>query len=378
MAKKKSQERGEKEAQQEREAQREGQNAQREGQDVQREEEPAEVADPSPSVEQQEHEKDGAARLTNKEQRMARKAEKQAARENRKRGRESKDAERGESGPGASAGAGGEHAQGAAETSYDDGRDTSVAADDEETPLSHKEQRKRRKLEKRAAGSAEHAEEEEEAPKRPQRSPYCLWVGNLSFRTTAEELQDFLSENGVSGISRVHMPKGARRGEDNRGFAYVDVPSPEQVGVGVGLSESTLNGRQLLIKDGSDFRGRPGLDPSLAVLGARGTAGGKTGLSKTAQKILMAQKHPAGPTLFFGNLSFETTEEEIQYLLDDAAQRRHLEAAREKGEELAPEEAATAGIKRIRMGAFEDTGKCKGYVVARDAHADQQVCIHRL
>lgn len=360
MAKKKPQERGEKDAQWE------GRSAPREGRDAKQEGQAPDSAGAAPPLEQPEQEKDdvGASeppvRLTNKEQRMARKAEKQAALESKKRGRERNQAENGDYAAGASADAEGEHAQEAGDTSYDDGRVVSFAADDEEAPLSHKEQRKRRKLEKRASDSADHAEEEEEAPKRPQRSPFSLWVGNLSFRTTAEELQDFLRENGVSGISRVHMPKGARRGEDNRGFAYVDVPSPEQVNVGVGLSESTLNGRQLLIKDGSDFRGRPSLDPSLAVLGARGNASGKTGLSKTAQKILMAQKHPAGPTLFFGNLSFETTEEEIQHLLNDAAARRHLEAARENGEEIAPEEAATAGIRRIRMGAFEDTGKCKG------------------
>ena len=123
----------------------------------------------------------------------------------------------------------------------------------------------------------------------------------------------------------------------------------------VALSEESLGGRRLLIKSGTDFRGRPGLDPAAAEMGSSNT--GRTGLSKTAQRILRAQKNPPAPTLFLGNLSFETTEEAIQDLLEGSAQRRHVEA--EANESTAP---PSAGIRKIRMGTFEDTGKCKGYV----------------
>ena len=51
-------------------------------------------------------------------------------------------------------------------------------------------------------------------------------------------------------------------------FAYVDLPSEDQVERCVALSESQLGGRNLLIKSGTDFRGRPGLDPTAAELGS--------------------------------------------------------------------------------------------------------------
>ena len=127
------------------------------------------------------------------------------------------------------------------------------------------------------------------------------------------------------------------------------------------LSETFFGGRKLLIKRGDDYRGRPALDPQLATLGAQGNATGRTGLTKTAQRILSAQKHPAGPTLFIGNLSFETTVDALRTLLEDSARRRAADTPREDADAL-ESARGDAGIKRIRMGTFEDTGKCKGCV----------------
>lgn len=126
------------------------------------------------------------------------------------------------------------------------------------------------------------------------------------------------------------------------------------------LSEEQLAGRRLLIKNGSDFTGRPGLDV-MALTGAHGASGGRTGLTKTAQKILQAQRNPAGPTLFMGNLSFETTEAAIRELLDGSAQRRYLQEHENDAEDARDADPPGAGIKKIRMGTFEDTGKCKGF-----------------
>jgi hypothetical protein len=94
--------------------------------------------------------------------------------------------------------------------------------------------------------------------------------------------------------------------------------------------------------------------------GARGK-----GQSKFAQKVLSAQKQPPAPTLFFGNLGFETTEESIKGLLE-------AHRAKEKKSEttVALDESADNGdgakdpwIRKIRMGTFEDSGLCKGYVL---------------
>ena len=108
---------------------------------------------------------------------------------------------------------------------------------------------------------------------------------------------------------------------------------------------------------GDDFKGRPAAvagdvsfsDPALAH---------KTH-SKTAQKILRAQKQPPAPTLFFGNLGFETTEESIRQLLE-------AHRLKKKGKEVAtdPEDADAKPkdnwIRKVRMGTFEDSGLCKG------------------
>jgi RNA recognition motif-containing protein len=94
------------------------------------------------------------------------------------------------------------------------------------------------------------------------------------------------------------------------------------------------------------------------------------GLSKFAQKILSAQKQPPAPTLFLGNLGFETTVDSIRGLLD-------AHRPKEKKSESASESAEADNnnnnnnnddatkkdrwIRKIRMGTFEDSGLCKGY-----------------
>lgn len=96
--------------------------------------------------------------------------------------------------------------------------------------LSHKEQRKRRKLEKKGllpsapgdeaaagpAGSSSFSGKPQQ-PALPERSPYAVWVGNLSFQTNIERLQGWFEERNVKGISRVHMPRGLKKFEQNKG-----------------------------------------------------------------------------------------------------------------------------------------------------------------
>lgn len=287
--------------------------------------------------------------------------------------------------------------------------------EEEVEAISHKERRKRRRMEKQS--KREHSEEtsvdgprlQEQEKKEQRRSQYSLWIGNLSFNTSPQRLQEWLEENSIDGISRIHMPKGARKTEYNRGFAYVDVPSVEMMEAGVALSEGHLNGRKLLIKSGTDFSGRPRIDAAAKALAsgeqvkdadedAEGSTligpdgkRGKTGLTKTAQKILRAQKHPAGPTLFVGNLSFNATEDGLREMIERAAQARNdtedkgakqkekmagnvsFEEGDHPSRDFAVDgerremnnKAATrtgAGIRKVRMGEFEDSGKCKGYV----------------
>jgi hypothetical protein len=104
---------------------------------------------------------------------------------------------------------------------------------------------------------------------------------------------------------------------------------------------------------------KPGVSASLD-----GLVGGR-GHSKFAQKTLSAQKQPPAPTLFLGNLGFETTVESIRGLLEA---HRTKEKEKEKSEAVVSSESlnndgANANdpwIRKIRMGTFEDSGLCKG------------------
>lgn len=165
--------------------------------------------------------------------------------------------------------------------------------------------------------------DEEETETKSGKSPHGVWIGNLSFDTTKEDLVRFivgktqiLADDNVkvaeSDITRVNLPK---KNGKIKGFAYVDFPSEKHVESVIQLSELNLNGRNLLIKNAGSFEGRPEGD---------------------AQKKL--SKNPPLRILFVGNLSFDTSESDLE------------EHFRHCGE-----------ILRIRMATFEDSGKCKGF-----------------
>jgi len=233
--------------------------------------------------------------------------------------------------------------------------------------LSHAAKRKERKAVSKKALPTKSPTNKEHSLKREN----SIWVGNLCYKTTPESLRRFF--DGLGEVTRVHLPTklgkaspgdAARR--ENRGFAYVDFATPEAKSAAILKSESPLEGRRLLIKDGDNFDGRPvksgvsSLD-SLPAVGARGR-----GHSKFAQKILSTQKQPPAPTLFFGNLGFETAVESIRGLLEA---HRTKEKGKEKSEAVPSESQASANhdgandpwIRKIRMGTFEDSGLCKGF-----------------
>ncbi|KAF8760311.1 RNA recognition motif [Rhizoctonia solani] len=191
------------------------------------------------------------------------------------------------------------------------------------------------------------------------------------FKTTESQLKSFFADAGE--VSRIHMPKkidvGQGRGMrgENRGFAYVDFTTPEAQTIAITLSEKNLDGRRLLIKKGDDFAGRPSVPK---------TEGGSAGEeeekapakptpnthSKTAQKILAAQKQPAAQTLFMGNLPFETKEDDIRQMIEGHGLPSDLEEQFKKdGAAKNPGGKPQRWLKKIRMGTFEDSGLCKGW-----------------
>ncbi|KAI0736154.1 hypothetical protein C8Q72DRAFT_769331 [Fomitopsis betulina] len=261
--------------------------------------------------------------------------------------------------------------------------DSDSASDDEGIPvLSHKEQRKQKKKElKRQKPDGDLSEKQkgkqpvknsaELAPSKLPRRQHSVWIGNLAFKTTPDALRRFF--DGVGEITRIHMPMkmasggpgggGARK--ENQGFAYLDFATPDAKTIAITLSENPLDGRRLLIKDGDNFDGRPapeaGADPSVS---AKPNLSGHT---KTAQKILRTQKHSAGPTLFLGNLGFEATQQSIRQLFDShraipTKPPSGAEPDSDAEEKLdADTDVKKQWIRKVRMGTFEDTGKCKGW-----------------
>ena len=132
----------------------------------------------------------------------------------------------------------------------------------------------------------------------------------------------------------------------------------------------------ILLVLGDSFEGRPakaGTSSLETGLGARAR-----GQTKFAQKILSAQKQPPAPTLFLGNLGFETTVDSIRGLLEAHKEKRNANnnnnnnnnTATTTTSESAIDSGANKGdddddpwIRKIRMGTFEDSGLCKGSVV---------------
>ncbi|KAK4704659.1 hypothetical protein P7C70_g1554, partial [Phenoliferia sp. Uapishka_3] len=324
-----------------------------------------------------------------------------------------------------------------------DGEDAAAGDAEDDTPaLSHKEKRlaKRRKLS--GIEPPVKAATEPVLPggpiigNTPAKSAHGVWVGNMNFNTTSKLLLSWFEDRGLKEVTRINMPGGKRVGENNRGFAYIDFQTPTDVEIAVGLSEQHLDGRKLLIKSSSDFSGRPTvtlptLDASALEPGA--TPGGPQTLNKTARRILDKQKNAAGPTLFMGNLGFETTVDEIREMFDahqkaaeawapkakGGEEGAKVEASGEDGETEKDEDrddddedsenesgsedaesaaadsgdesgikagkvrskvnkgpkdlskAKDAGIRKIRLGTFEDTGKCKGWAFI-DFHMPEQ------
>lgn len=156
-----------------------------------------------------------------------------------------------------------------------------------------------------------------------KRSQFGIWIGNLSFSTTKDDLLKFLTTHSQTAIrqdliTRVHLPQGPPKfgKSQNKGFAYIDFADEESLTAALTLSEGFLGGRRVLIKNATDFAGRP------------------------EQKKESADQptHPPSKRVFVGNLDFDTTVEDLD---------RHF--------------GICGSIVHTHMATFEDSGKCKGF-----------------
>ncbi|KAF9231899.1 hypothetical protein BU15DRAFT_90800 [Melanogaster broomeanus] len=203
-----------------------------------------------------------------------------------------------------------------------------------------------------SSSSSSSSESSSPPPPHSSQRQNSIWVGNLSFWTTQDALRAFFE--GVGEITRIHMPaKPGKKGE-NMGFAYVDFATPD-------AKEGQLEGRNLLIKDGNDFKGRPAANVPGGAAQDKPSARWRR-KSSTAQKILRVQKQPPAPTLFLGNLGFDTTESSIRQLFE--AHRRYKHG----GEKGKGKDVDAVWIRKVRMGTFEDSGACKGLSCTHSNH----------
>lgn len=208
-------------------------------------------------------------------------------------------------------------------------------------PLSKKQKRLLRKgkldlakLEKKKPkpkpANIEETESSEEKEKKPER--IGVWIGNLSFDTTKDDLIRFITNKTTDlpefstdlketepcqinekDFVRINLPM-QHQSKKIKGFAYIDFPTKNHQLSVIQLSEQHLNGRNLLIKNSSSFEGRP------------------------SKEDAPLSKNPPSRILFVGNLSFDTTNELLT---------QHFQHC--------------GDIIKIRMATFEDTGKCKGF-----------------
>lgn len=160
-----------------------------------------------------------------------------------------------------------------------------------------------------------------------QRSAYGIWIGNLAFSVTKDDLRKFFTSNCTfpdSTITRVHLPSGpVKYGKaQNKGFAYVDFSNDKAVKEALALSEQLISGRAVLIKDAHDFKGRP----------EKQQQGPEYSNSPRDAGKLPSKR------IFIGNLGFDATKEILE---------EHF--------------GKCGAITNVHLATFEDSGKCKGY-----------------
>ncbi len=173
------------------------------------------------------------------------------------------------------------------------------------------------------------SERKEELPKR---SEYGIWIGNLPFTTTKADLRKFLTEHSKitdEQITRIHLPVPTENGSmprhrikpQNKGFAYIDFTTSTALDEALGLSETLLTGRRVLIKNSKSFEGRPE----------------KSANTDEPSSTAKSSKPPS-KRVFVGNLGFDTTKEDLG---------EHFKRCGE--------------VLDIHMATFEDSGTCKGF-----------------
>ncbi|KAF2436600.1 hypothetical protein EJ08DRAFT_153305 [Tothia fuscella] len=210
-------------------------------------------------------------------------------------------------------------------------------------PLSKKAARKAKKsktttTEDDDETTSKPAEETKQKPE--QRTKWGIWIGNLPWTATKQDLRDFLCATATikpTEITRIHMPAPNPRAnatprpgeakQQNKGFAYVDFDSPEGLEEALKISETAMDSthRKVLIKNSNSFEGRPEPKPA-----------GEGETKRTDLKVNSSK--PPSKRIFVGNLGFDTTKQDLE---------EHF--------------GQCGAVVDVHMATFEDSGKCKGF-----------------
>ncbi|KAK8071454.1 Nucleotide-binding- alpha-beta plait [Apiospora hydei] len=161
--------------------------------------------------------------------------------------------------------------------------------------------------------------------KKSNRSEWGVWIGNLAFSMTRPELFQWIVDNSGGAIKTENITR-------NRGFAYVDFDTEAAAMAALSLTETELNGRNVLIKKATNFEGRPEKNAETDAP-ADGEADGNAAANGAA-----AKKSAPSRKIYVGNLGFQTTEDDLRHNFDKCGE-----------------------IDWVKVATFEDTGKCKGY-----------------
>lgn len=108
-----------------------------------------------------------------------------------------------------------------------------------------KERRKLRRAQERSVVPAPSSKKRERSG-----PPLVAFVGQLSFTTTASDLEKFFSDAGVPGTLRVRLLTSKESGK-SRGMAFVECESAEALHAVVSLHRSTVDGRRVNIEKSS-------------------------------------------------------------------------------------------------------------------------------
>ena len=85
-----------------------------------------------------------------------------------------------------------------------------------------------------------------------------IFVGNLSFSTTSEDLQSLFSEIGTCESATVVTDRDSGR---SRGFGFVEMSSASEAGKAIAeLNGRDVGGRQINVSEARDRERRPGGD----------------------------------------------------------------------------------------------------------------------